>query len=157
MSLEADIDVLRRMPFFEGLADEHLQLVASSAEARSLPEKLLVFDEGQLLHSAYVIVSGTLVGQRRAKGGTAAQSRPIDPGVILGAQALILEIRATESVRVVSRARVLQIRKATFRRLLGEHPQIAVALRARLMRNFVQTTAELGEVVRRLAAIDRGA
>ena len=118
MSLEADIDVLRGIAFFEGFSDEHLRLIAFSAESRSLPEKLLLYDEGQLLHSAYVIVSGLLRGEHKGKAGAGAAKREIGPGVILGERALILDTRAAESVRVEERARVLQIRKAMFRRLL---------------------------------------
>lgn len=150
MALEDDIEVLRRIPFFEGFSDVHLRLVASSAETRSLPEKLLVYDEGQLLHSAYAIVSGTLRAEKKGKPAGEANPRQIGPGSMLGERALILDIRAAESVRVVTRARVLQIRKAAFRRLLQEYPQIAVTLRARLMRNVLRVSAEFNEVAQRL-------
>ena len=153
MSLESDIDVLRRVSFFEGFSDEHLRLIAFSAESRSLPEKLLLYDEGQLLHSAYVIGSGLLRGERKAKAGEDGARREIRPGVILGERALILDTRAGESVRVEARARVLQIRKAMFRRLLQEYPEIAIALRARLTRNVLRVSAELSQVARRLSAL----
>jgi CRP-like cAMP-binding protein len=73
--------------------------------------------------------------------------------VILGERALILDTRAAESVRVEARARVLQIRKAMFRRLLQEYPEIAMALRARLTRNVLRASAELSQVARRLSAM----
>jgi CRP-like cAMP-binding protein len=155
MSLDADIDVLRGIPFFEGFSAEHLRLIAFSAESRSLPEKLLLYDEGQLLHSAYVVVSGTLRGEHKTKKGEAPARRAIGAGVILGERALIVDTRASESVRVEERARVLQIRKTMFRRLLQEYPQIALVLRARLARNVMRSAAEYEEVAKRLAAIER--
>ncbi len=153
MALGDDIEILRQIPFFEGFSEEHLRLIAVSAETRSLPEKLLVYDEGQLLHSAYAIVSGTLRAERKGKPAAEAKAREIGPGSMLGERALILDIRAAESVRVVSRARVLQIRKAAFRRLLQEHPEIAVTLRARLMRNVLTVSAEFNKVAQRLRDI----
>ena len=129
-SSEAEADALRTIAFFEGLSPEQLKLIAASAESRSLPEKLLLYDEGQLLHSAYVVMSGTMRAERRGKDGGEPIRREIGAGVVLGERALILDTRARESVRVESRARVLQIRKVTFRRLLQEHPQIAVTLRS---------------------------
>jgi CRP-like cAMP-binding protein len=152
MSLESDVDVLRRIAFFERFADEHLKLIAFSAESRSLPDKLLLYDDGQLLHSAYVVVTGTLRGERRERGKTIA-ARAIGPGMILGERALILDTRATESVRVESRARVLQIRKVTFRRLLQEYPAIAVTLRARLSRSVLASAAELAAAMQRLSTL----
>ena len=152
-SLESDIEVLRHISFFEGFSDEHLRLIAFSAESRSLPEKLLLYDQGQLLHSAYVIVSGSLRGERRGKAGEEIVQRQIGPNVILGERALILDTRASESVRVDSRTRVLQIRKAMFRRLLQEYPEITKALRSRLTRNVLRASAEFEAVARRLASI----
>src|SRR5687768_13425224 len=152
MAQDEDIDFLRSVPFFAGFSAEQLTLIASSAESRSLPEKLLLYDEGQLLHSAYVLVAGQLRGERKGKPGSPPLTRQIGPGVILGERALILDKRASESVRVESRARVLQIRKAMFRRLLQEYPEIAVTLRARLLRHVVDIAAELDDAGRRLKA-----
>jgi CRP-like cAMP-binding protein len=159
LSLGADIEILARIPFFEGFSDEHLRLIAFSAESRSLPEKLLLYEEGQLLHSAYVVVSGRLRGERKPKDGaptpalSPARSWSVEAGQILGERTLILDTRAAESVRVESRARVLQIRKTMFRRLLQEYPEIAIALRGRLARKLADASAALAEVGERLSAI----
>jgi CRP-like cAMP-binding protein len=154
LSLDSDVDVLKRIPFFQGFSPEHLKLIAFSAESRSLPEKLLLYDEGQLLHSAYVIVSGMLRGHRKVKDTDRVESREIGPGLILGERALILDVRADEAVRVESRARVLQIRKVMFRRLLQEYPEFAATLRARLARNVLQMTADLNAVGERLKTLE---
>jgi CRP-like cAMP-binding protein len=154
MSLEADMEILRAIPFFEGFPEEHLRLLAFSAEPRSLPEKLLLYDEGQLLHSAYVVVSGVLTGERKGKAGETPRKREIGPGRILGERALILDTAASEAVRVLTRARVLQVRKTMFRRLLQEYPQTAIALRARLARNVMRQSAEFRDVARRMRAAE---
>jgi hypothetical protein len=153
MSLDADIDILRGVPFFGGFSSEHLKLIAFSAESRSLPEKLLLYDEGQLLHSADVIVSGSMRAETKTRPGETGNRRTVGPGVLLGERALILDTRANESVRVETRARVLQLRKAMFRRLLQEYPEIARTLRARITRNVVQETVEFQNVALRLAGI----
>jgi CRP-like cAMP-binding protein len=153
--LPEDMEALRRIPFFWDFSDVHLDALAAQAESRSLPEKLLLFDEGQLLHSAYAVITGTLKAERRPKGGGEPVRRAISAGVLLGERALILDTRASESVRVESRARVLQIRKSNFRKLLQDFPELAVALRARLSRTLLQAAAEYGEVAKRLAAIER--
>jgi CRP-like cAMP-binding protein len=154
MSLESDVEVLGRIPFFRGFAIEHLKLIAFSAESRSLPEKLLVYDQGQLLHSAYVVLSGKLRGQRKDNDTDVVESREIGPGMMLGERALILDLRADESVRVESRARVLQIRKVMFRRLLQEYPEIALTLRSRLTRSVLQAAADFNAVGERLKALE---
>lgn len=153
-TLESDVEVLRTIPFFAGFSDEHLKLIAASAESRSLPDKLLLYDEGQLLHSAYVIISGTLKAEHRVKGTGKVVRRDIDSGVILGERALILDTRAAESVRVETRARVLQIRKLTFRKLLQDNPEIARILRSRMARHVLQVAEDVRHIGERLKAID---
>ena len=153
MSLDSDVDVLRRITFFDGFSDDHLKLIAFSAENRSLPEKLLLYDEGQLLHSAYVIADGALRGEHKVAGTDKVVAREIGAGVILGERALILDTRADESVRVERRARVLQIRKVMFRRLLQEYPEIGAALRSRLARDVIQMASGFSAIGRRLEAI----
>jgi CRP-like cAMP-binding protein len=153
-TLDADVAILRQVPFFAGLPEEHLRLIAFSAETRSLPDKLLLFDEGQLLHSAYVILSGTLKAEHKVKGTDKVTKREIGPGVILGERALILDSRAAESVRVETRTRVLQLRKLMFRRLLQEHPEIARTLRSRMTQHVLQVAAEFEAVGERLKALD---
>jgi CRP-like cAMP-binding protein len=153
MSLDSDVDLLKNIPFFGGFSDEHLKLIAFSAENRSLPEKLLLYDEGQLLHSAYVIADGSLRGEHKVEGTDKVVDRVIRPGVILGERSLILDTRANESVRVERRARVLQIRKVMFRRLLQEYPEIGAALRARMARDVIQMASGFSAIGRRLEAI----
>ena len=153
-ALETDVEVVRSVSFFAGFSEEHLKLITFSAESRSLPEKLLLFDEGQLLHSAYVIVSGTLRGEHKVKGTDKVVRRDIGPGVILGERALILDSRAMESVRVETRTRVLQIRKLTFRKLLQDYPEIARTLRSRMARHVLHVASEFEQVGERLKALD---
>jgi CRP-like cAMP-binding protein len=153
-ALESDVEVLRTIPFFAGFSDEHLKLIASSSEGRSLPDKLLLYDEGQLLHSAYVIISGTLKAEHKVPGTGKIVRRDIDAGVILGERALILDTRAAESVRVDTRCRVLQIRKLTFRKLLQDHPEIARILRSRMARHVIQVAEDVRHIGDRLKAID---
>lgn len=153
-TLESDVEALRAIPFFAGFSDEHLKLIAFSAESRSLPEKLLLYDEGQLLHSAYVIMSGTLKAEHKVKGTDKVIRREIGPGVILGERALILDTRAAESVRVETRTRVLQVRKLMFRRVLQDHPEIAKILRSRLARHMLQVASEIQGVGERLKALE---
>jgi len=153
-TLETDVGSLRAISFFSGFSDEHLKLIAFSAESRSLPEKLLLYDEGQLLHSAYVIMSGTLKGEHKVKSTGKVLKRDIGPGVILGERALILDTRAAESVRVDTRTRVLQIRKLMFRKLLQDYPEIAKILRSRLTRHVLHMASEIDRVGERLKAIE---
>jgi CRP-like cAMP-binding protein len=149
MSLASDIGLLRQAPFFERFSDEHLKLIAFSAESRSFPQGMVLYEEGQLLHSAYIIGSGALEGTR--KQGEAHETRAILPGAMLGERALLLESRARETVRVSEAATALQLRRPVFRRFLEEYPEVAAILRARIAARLGIAAAEYRRAGERIA------
>lgn len=147
MSLDADIALLGAVPFFEGFDEEHLRLLAFSAEARSLPVGMVLHEAGQPLHSAYVIKKGLVTASRGEK------SRNFGPGFLIGERALIVEAKAMETVCIAETAQVLQIRRAVFRRFLDEYPEMAAAIRARIAGRVGQSAADYNRIARRLGAI----
>jgi CRP-like cAMP-binding protein len=147
MSLDVDIALLGAVPFFEGFDDEHLRLLAFSAEARSLPVDLVLHEAGQPLHSCYVIKKGLVTALR------GEDSRTFGPGALIGERALIVEAKAMETVRVAQTAQVLQIRRAVFRRFLDEYPEMAAAIRARIAGRVRQSAADYNRIARRISAI----
>lgn len=147
MSLDADIALLGTVPFFAGFDEEHLRLLAFSAEGHSLPAGMVLHEAGQPLHSAYVITKGLVTASR------GEESRSLGPGTLIGERALIVQARAMETVRVAEAAQVLQIRRAVFRRFLDEYPDMAAAIRARIAGRVVQSAADYNRIARRIGAI----
>ena len=81
------------------------------------------------------------------------QSRSLGPGALIDERALIVEVRAMETVRVAETSQVLQIRRAVFRRFLDEYPKMAAAIRARLASRVVQSAMDYNRIARRIGAI----
>ncbi len=148
MSLDANIARLGKAPFFAGFEDEHLRLLAFSAEERSLPAGMVLHEAGQPLHSAYVITKGLVTATR------GEESRSLGPGALIGERALIVQARAIETIRVAEAAEVLQIRRAVFHRFLEEYPGMAAAIRARIASRVVQSAADYSRIARRIGAVE---
>ncbi len=147
MSLEADIAVLRAVPFFDGFDEEHLRLLAFSAEARSLPAGMILHEAGQMLHGAHVITKGLVTVLH------GEEARTLGPGALIGERALIVDARATDTIEVAETARALQIRRSVFRRFLDEYPEMAAIIRARLTSRVVQAASDYDRIGRRIGAI----
>jgi CRP-like cAMP-binding protein len=152
MSLTSDIDLLGQVAFFKGFSDDHLRLIAFSAESRTLPEDMVLYDEGQLLHSAYVIKSGTVEAVRQGAAGSSI--RVIGPGSLLAERALVVDMRAPETIRVREPVEALQIRRTVFRRFLEEYPEMAMAIRERFAQRLKTAAKDYARVGRKLSAID---
>jgi CRP-like cAMP-binding protein len=151
MSLGTDVAILRRVPFFRDFTEEHMRLVAFSAESLSLLEGAVLYSERQALDSAYVVMAGIWEAQRGA--GARALVREVAVGELLAPRALIVEAQAHETVRAASAARALQIRRPVFRRLLEAYPDITAALRARLAEGLVAASDDLRRTGRRIGAV----
>jgi len=152
MSLTSDIDLLASMPFFTGFSDDHLRLIGFSAESRTLPEEMVLYDEGQLLHSAYVSKSGSVEASRGSGDGVSI--RVIGPGSLLAERALMVDMRAPETIRVREPVEALQIRRTVFRRFLEEYPEMAQTIRARFASRLAAAAADYARVGRKLRAIE---
>lgn len=153
MTLTSDVDLLASVAFFKGFSADHLRLIAFSAETRTLPEDMVLYDEGQLLHSAYIVRSGSVEAVRG--GGSGSPSiRVVGPGGMLAERALVVDVRAPETIRVREPVEALQIRRTVFRRFLEEYPEIANAIRTRFASRLKAAARDYARVGRRLSAID---
>lgn len=148
MALRGQIELMRRVAFFRGFEDEHLKLIGFSSEEQRLAAGERLYAAGEPLHAAYIVAEGSLSVSRGE--GARAVERQVGPATLLGEAALLLETRAAETASAVTDVRLMQIRRASFRRLLEEYPAIAAALRQRLARRFVAAAADYRRVAERL-------
>ncbi|WP_051630962.1 Crp/Fnr family transcriptional regulator [Afifella pfennigii] len=153
MSLGSDVALLKEAPFFAGFSEDHLRLIAFSAESRTLREGEVVVEAGRPLHSAYLVASGALralPGRPKEGKPDMAQAIALERGALIGELALITEMRAHETVLAAEPSVVLQIRRSVFRRLFEEYPEIAEGLRQELTRALTETVEQIRRVGRRL-------
>jgi CRP-like cAMP-binding protein len=127
------VEVLSRVPFFEGFDAEDLQRVVELSDEVTLPAGSVVVDQGDPGTDCYVIVEGTasvyVRGEHVASSG---------PGSMVGEMALVDHRPRTATVVADSDLDMLRFDSAAFRKLLDEMPKaserIMTVLRARLDR-----------------------
>lgn len=127
MSLDRDIALMQQVPLFSHFRDDQLRLLAFSAESRVLQGGTVLFRQGDPAESGYLIASGTLVLTREAHK-TPAFSEEFGPGTLVGEMALLVESRRGATATALGRCELVQIRRALFRRVLNEYPDLAKTL-----------------------------
>ena len=142
MSLSSDLALLRLAPPFADLTDEHLRLVAFSGERLAVPAGGLLIEAGRPPPGAYVVLDGLI--EVRAAGCRASQ--PAGPGAMVAQLALLAETDIVIEARATRQSEVLLVRRAVFRRLLDEYPDVAAALHARLSADFLRLGAAVAGV-----------
>ena len=145
MSLERDIDLLKSVPFFDGIPAEPLKLIAFSADSREIEDGRFLFSAGDAAEGGLIVVEGRVDLVDEAKTPPKVLER-LGPGSLIGELALIVETKRPTTAIAVGRARVLAVRRSLFRRMLGEYPEIAVTLRDRIAERLASLAPEIGRI-----------
>jgi CRP/FNR family transcriptional regulator len=130
------LELLARVPVFEALTPEDLARVAEVAVPRSFTAGQVIFREGDASDTAYVVASGhaRALREHRGVGGAATGTgRSIalarfGPGDFFGELAMFDDERRSATVEALDDLRALAVLGPDMRRLLRDHPDIAVQL-----------------------------
>jgi CRP/FNR family transcriptional regulator len=140
---ETTIDLLRRVPLFATLSEEELAPMADMAATRRLQADDVVFREGDFSSTCYVIRAGHACALREHSDGRALTLARFGPGDIFGELAMLDDERRSATVKALDDLEVIAIRGPDMRRLLYEHPRIAVKLITTLGRRLRETSERL--------------
>ncbi len=110
---------------------------------RSFQAGEVVFHEGDHSDTCYVVRSGHVRAVREHTGGRMLTLATLGPGDIFGELAIFDEERRSATVEALEDIEVVAILAADMRRLLREHPDIAVKLLAALSRRLRETNERL--------------
>ncbi len=148
---------LRTTPIFSRLDDDILAAVAAALQPRRLDAGEPLFNQGDPGDELYIVQEGGIAIYMPSKDQP-GKERPIrifGPGEMMGEMALIDRQPRSLSARAVETTRLLALTGDDFTRLLGQHPDMGMAVMAGLSDRIRYTTDFLGEVqewVRRIAA-----
>ena len=127
MSLDKDIDRLGRVSLFSALDYDALRLMAFAADKRVLETGDILFREGEMGESGYLVISGAIgVGSADADK---AETRRVGPGSLIGEHALLAAVRRPVTASALEPSSVLTITRRLFTRVLHEYPSSAKAIR----------------------------
>lgn len=137
------LEILRRVPVFATLADEDLARVAEVAVPRSYGAAEVVFREGDESDTCYVVRAGRARAVREHSDGRSITLAHFGPGDIFGELAMFDNERRSATVETLENTDVTAILGGDMRRLMREHPEIAVKLLTALARRLRETNERL--------------
>jgi CRP-like cAMP-binding protein len=153
MSLDGDINLLKRVPLFAELPTEQLRLIAFSAVRLELVAGQVLFREGAKAPCGYIVSSGALELAVSEKGAREVVAT-CEAGSLVGEIALFIETRRPATATAVGPTQAIEIDRKLITRMLNEYPDIAVRLRATLAGRLSATVSELTRVRQALIDID---
>ena len=149
MSLNEEVELLRRIPLFAKIEPSKLKLLAFTSERLTFKPGDRLFRQGDQGDAAYIIIAGSADIIVNTSNGplTVAQVHKND---FVGEIAILSDVPRTATVQAVDEVVTLRISKDLFFRLVTEFPQMAVEIMRVLAQRLEKTTADLRVVTGKL-------
>lgn len=150
MSINDDVELLRRIPMFAKVEPAKLKLLAFTSERVTYGEGQELFHQGDNADAAYIIVAGTVdVVVDSPKGPlTVAQ---LGTNEFVGDIGILCDVPRTATVRAATEVTTLKITKELFFRMITDFPAMGVEVMRVLAHRLEQTTVQLQEAKSRIA------
>lgn len=134
-----NIELLAKVPLFAELSHEELERIAKVAAPRHFEAGLRVFREGDSSDACYIVRSGSLRVTREHTDGRQIALASLGPGDIFGELAMFGGGTRSASVETLTNAELLALPAVDVRRVIIEHPDLAVKLIVALTARLRQT------------------
>jgi CRP/FNR family transcriptional regulator len=122
------VRLLGRVPVFETLSPPDLERVAQVAVPRSFRAHQVIFREGDASDTCYVVESGHARAVREHADGRSIALAHFGPGDIFGELAMFDDELRSATVETLDEVHAIAVLGSDMRRLLRQHPDIAVKL-----------------------------
>lgn len=150
MSINEDVEVLRRIPMFAKVEPSKLKLLAFTSERITYEVGQDLCHQGDMADAAYIIVDGAadVIVDTPAGPVTVAQ---LGKDALVGEIAVICDVPRTATVKATTRVTTLKITKDLFLRMVTDFPTMGVEVMRELAHRLEKTTAELGAARARIS------
>jgi CRP-like cAMP-binding protein len=122
------VELLGRVPVFETLGPDDLVRVGEVAVPRRFAPGQVIFREGDESDTCYIVASGHARALREHSDGRTIALARFGPGDIFGELAMFDDERRSATVEAMDELQAFAVMSGDMRRLMREHPDIAVKL-----------------------------
>jgi CRP/FNR family transcriptional regulator, cyclic AMP receptor protein len=151
MSLQNEVDQLRRIPLFSQIDTAKLKLMAFTSERLSFAAGQALFREGDPGDAAFLILGGSVEVQLKSAGGPITVAR-LEQNSFVGEMSILCDAPRSASVVAADPVEALKIKKETFFQLLKDVPQMALEVMRELAHRLHNTNEELRDARAQLQA-----
>jgi len=142
MSLDQEVDILRRIPLFANIEPAKLKLLAFASQRLTYKPGQALFRQGDAGDAAYILIDGAaevVIEQ----GGDDIVVAQLDRNQIVGEIAILCDVPRTATIRAKDQLTTLKITKEVFLRLMRDFPDIGMEVMRTLAHRLEATTQQL--------------
>ena len=142
MSLNEEVDLLRKIPLFAKIEPSKLKLLAFTSERLTFSGGQELFHQGDVGDKAFIIVQGEADVLVDSPGGP-LKVATLAKNDLVGEIAILIDVPRTATVRAASELTALAISKDQFFRMITEFPEMAIEIMRELAHRLENTTGRL--------------
>ena len=142
MTLDAEVQSLRRVPMFRDIDGTRLKLLAFTSERVEFSPGQRFFLQGDAADAAYVILKGRAAVTLHAAAGE-IELAELGQNAIIGEMAILSDHPRSATVTALEPTTALRIDRRVFVELLQQFPQMSIAIIREIARRLERTNAQL--------------
>ena len=146
MSLDSEVDLVRRFPFFAKMDLAMLKLLCFSSERLTFEAGQVMFNAGDQADAAYILIDGNVDIIRPTPTGPFVVGT-LGPMQIVGEIGIFGDVPRTATVTATSRVDALRIAKEQFMSVIRANPDAAVEVIRQLALRLATTTVRRTEAL----------
>jgi CRP-like cAMP-binding protein len=150
VSINDDVELLRRIPMFAKVEPAKLKLLAFTSERVTYSEGQDLFRQGDNSDAAYIIVDGTADVVVNSPKGPLTVAH-LGKNEFVGDIGILCDVPRTATVRAATPLVTLKITKELFFRMVTDFPAMGVEVMRVLAHRLEDTTVKLREALSRVA------
>jgi CRP/FNR family cyclic AMP-dependent transcriptional regulator len=135
------VTMLRNVPFFAGLSDQELEVLAESLGKRTFGKGMIIFHKGSPGQTLYIIESGKVRIFILSESGQEVSINIYGPGDVFGELALLDSLPRSAGAVVMEKTVTLNLQRDDFLRHLEACPRMARSIIEVLTTRLRYTTA----------------
>ena len=142
MSLEQEVELIRRFPIFAKIQPAMQKLLCFSAERLNYDPGQVMFNAGDMGDAAYIVIDGSVEISVPSPSGPIVVNT-LGKNDIIGEIAIFGDVPRTATAKALTRVETLKISKELFMKVIRENPDAAVELIKILAARLASTTSQL--------------
>jgi CRP-like cAMP-binding protein len=144
VSINDDVELLRRIPMFAKVEPTKLKLLAFTSERVTYEAGQELFRQGDPADAAYIIVDGSTEVTVDSPRGPLVVAE-LGKNALIGEIGILCDMPRTATIKAVTRVTTLKITKDLFFRMVSDFPSMGVEVMRELAHRLEKTTADLRE------------
>jgi len=144
VTLETEVEALRKVPLFRGIDETKLRLLAFISDRTEFQHGERLCTQGEEGDSAFIILSGDADVLVETPAGEKKVAQ-VSENSIVGEIAILCDVPRTATLVAATKMDVLMVSKDDFLKLLNEFPDISLEVMRTLAMRLERTTRDLAE------------